>query len=170
MRSLIQKLGLALALSLFGAAALAQELAPPAGEPILRVDGKVTQSNTDGAALFDLAMLDALPQETFTTTTIWTDGALTFSGPPLAAVLQAAGADGTRIVARALNDYAVDIPAAEIGSRFPILATRINGETFGVRDKGPIWIIYPFDSETEWRTEVNFGRSVWQLAALTMAD
>ncbi|HSF64134.1 MAG TPA: oxidoreductase [Paracoccaceae bacterium] len=157
-------------LMMSGTGALADQLPPPAGEPILRVDGLVAHANADGALLFDLAMLDALPQETFTTTTIWSDGALTFSGPPLAAVLQAAGASGTRLRARALNDYSVEIPVAEIGPRFPILATRIDGQTFGVRDKGPIWIIYPYDSGAIWRTEVNFGRSVWQLAALTLEE
>lgn len=150
--------------------ARAGDMAQPSGTPILRVDGLVGHTNAEGAALFDLAMLDSLPQETFTTSTIWTDGRLSFSGPSLAAVLAAAGATGTRVVARAVNDYSVEIPLAEIDARFPILATRIDGKTFGVRDKGPIWIVYPYDAEASFRTEVNFGRSVWQLAVLTLAD
>jgi hypothetical protein len=115
-------------------------------------------------------MLDALPQEEFTTSTIWTDGTLQFSGPPLAEVLRAVGASGPRIAAKAINDYTVDIPAAEIGPRFPILATRINGQPFGVREKGPIWIVYPYDADSSFRTETAYGRSVWQLAVLTLAD
>lgn len=150
--------------------AQAADAAPPVTEPILRVEGRIAHTNADGAMLFDLAMLDALPQESFITTTIWTDGAQTFSGPPLSAVLAAAGASGARIVARAVNDYSVEMPVAEIDARYPILATRIDGKTFGVRDKGPIWIVYPYDAGESWRTEVNFGRSVWQLAVLTLAD
>ncbi|MGC5198358.1 hypothetical protein [Aphanothece microscopica] len=151
-------------------AAAAADLPPLTGDPILRVEGQVSRTNAEGAMVFDLAMLDALPQEAFTTTTIWTDGALAFSGPSLAVVLEAAGASGTRLVARAVNDYSVEIPLAEIDGRYPILATRINGQTFGVRDKGPIWIVYPYDAGAAWRTEVNFGRSVWQLAVLTLVE
>lgn len=166
----IRAWGLMVLAVLAGGLAHAQGLPAPSGEPILRVEGQVAQANADGAAVFDLALLDSLPQESFATSTIWTEGTLTFSGPPLAAVLDAAGATGTRIVARAVNDYAVEIPLAEIDARYPILATRINGETFSVRDKGPIWIVYPYDAAPAWRTEVNFGRSVWQLAVLTLAE
>ena len=36
----------------------------------------------------------------------------------------------------ALNDYAVEMPIDEIGETYPVVATRMNGETMGVRDKG----------------------------------
>lgn len=158
------------AILLAGGALSAQELATPSEPPILRIEGKIAATNAEGAALFDLAMLDALPQEEFTTSTIWTEGTLRFSGPPLSEVLRAVGASGPRIAAKAINDYTVDIPVAEIGPRFPILATRIDGQPFGVREKGPIWIVYPYDADSGFRTETAYGRSVWQLAVLTLAD
>ena len=47
----------------------------------------VSSSESDTRTL-DLAALDAMEQATFTTTTIWTDGAVTFSGVPLKSVLK----------------------------------------------------------------------------------
>ena len=51
--------------------ALAEDLAKPSGRVILTVSGNIDQTNTpDNAAEFDLAMLDALPQTSFETSTI----------------------------------------------------------------------------------------------------
>jgi len=32
-----------------------------------------------------------------------------------------------------------------------------------VREKGPLWIIYPFDATNAYRTESHYARSIWQL-------
>jgi hypothetical protein len=32
-----------------------------------------------------------------------------------------------------------------------------------LREKGPLWIIYPFDSSPEYQTELIYSRSIWQL-------
>ena len=45
----------------------------------------------------------------------------------------------------------------------PIVAYRMDGETMSVRDKGPLWIVYPYDSDADYRTEVIYSRSIWQL-------
>ncbi|MFD1808707.1 oxidoreductase [Gemmobacter lanyuensis] len=73
------------------------------------------------------------------------------------------GVDGSLIRATALNDYAVEIPRDSLEDGAPILATRINGEHFSRRDKGPLWVVYPYDSAERFRNELIFGRSVWQL-------
>jgi hypothetical protein len=39
----------------------------------------------------------------------------------------------------------------------------MDGKTMSVRDKGPLWIIYPYDSSADYRTEVVYSRSIWQL-------
>ena len=38
-----------------------------------------------------------------------------------------------------------------------------NGEPMSVRDKGPLWVVYNFDSNPEFQTEVMYSRSIWQL-------
>lgn len=123
----------------------------------------------DGVATFDLVRIEALPQERFSTTTVWTDGAHEFSGPALATVLESVGAtSGSVIRARALNDYVIDIPVTSLEAGVPIIATRIDGARFSRREKGPLWIIYPYDSDTRFQTESVYGRSIWQLVELSL--
>ena len=147
------------------------ELARPEGPVILTVSGKITETNTDeGTAEFDLEMLRALPSETFTTTTIWTDGEQEFTGVPLNVLLETVGATGSTLRSVAINDYAVEIPVSDAKEGGPIVAYELNGETMSVRDKGPLWIVYPYDSATEYRTEVIYSRSIWQLDRIDVID
>lgn len=125
-------------------------------------DGSVTQTD------FDLDMLDALPQEVFETSTIWTEGVMEFSGPPLSAVLEMLEAEAGSVTAFALNDYNVALEPDTIFQSFPIIATRINGQPFSVREKGPLWLVYPYDSSKTYRTEVIYSQSIWQLDRLRL--
>ena len=128
-------------------------------------------SLVDGrAALLSIEDLDALDQIAFTTSTIWTDGSHEFSGVPVLALLKHLDARGTTLRMSALNDYAVEMPVSELESDAPILATRIDGQTMSVREKGPFWIMYPFDRHQEYQTELNFARSVWQLKKLELLE
>ncbi len=131
-----------------------------AGETVLTVTGA---SNPDKQLAFTMEELEALPQVTFDTTTVWTDGVQHFSGPALKTVLDQAGFEGETIKARALNDYVIDIPVSSLKDTAPIIATRIQGAPFPRREKGPLWIVYPFDSAAEFQTEMVYGRSIWQL-------
>lgn len=146
----------------------AAELAPPAGEVLLTVDGTVSETNDGDAAVFDRAMIEALPQQEFTTTTIWTDGEKTFTGPLLKDVLDAAGAAGSTLRAVAINDYGIDIPVDSLTDRGPIIAHLMNGEEMSLRDKGPLWVVYPYDAGSEFQNEVIYSRSVWQLERITV--
>jgi hypothetical protein len=129
----------------------------------------LTVDTPQGARTFDLARLDALPQQRFRTTTLWTFGKIEFSGPALRDVLAAAGADAAMPVdAYALDDYRVVFAPGTIGEGVPIVATRMNGATFGPRDLGPLWVVYPFDSDAGYRSEIVFSRSIWQLNRLVV--
>lgn len=132
-------------------------------------EGVVLLTVTDASGArhaFDLTTLDAMPQISFTTTTLWTDGPITFSGPPLRAVLQEAGITSGPVELMALNDYAVTLVVEELGPQHPIIATRKDGATFGVRDNGPLWLVYPFDTNRAFQDETIFAASVWQLIAV----
>ncbi|MFC6670829.1 hypothetical protein [Marinobacterium aestuariivivens] len=39
----------------------------------------------------------------------------------------------------------------------------MNTEYMRIRDKGPLFLVYPFDSDPALRTEVIQNRSVWQI-------
>jgi hypothetical protein len=156
----------ALALPLLMAAAPSHAQAPAGGRVLLDVTGRLARPTGEGGARFDLAALDALPQGGFTTRTPWHDGPRRFTGVPGAALLAAVGAEGTEVVAIALNDYRVTIPVADFRDAGLIITTRVDGEPIPVRAKGPLWVVYPFDSDARLRNEVYFGRSIWQLRRL----
>lgn len=142
------------------------ELASPAGEVILTVTGDIAVTNQGEAAVYDLEMLKALGEVSFETSTPWTDGVQTFTGVPLKAVMENLGVADGMLKATAVNDYAVDIPVSDAVEGGPILAYLFNGEPMSVREKGPLWVVYPYDLREEYQAEVIFSRSIWQLTDL----
>jgi hypothetical protein len=121
--------------------AAAMDLGTPEGPVVLTV------STADGRSWsLDRSMLETIGWTTITTVTSFTDGPQEFSGVPLAALIDATGATGTVIEATALNDYRVEIPFGHAAEHGVFLALDHNGEAMRVRDRGPVWIIYPQDS------------------------
>jgi hypothetical protein len=144
--------------------------AAPEGPVLLKVSGKIGHANVGQEAHFDLALLEQLGPVTIQTTTIWTEGVQTFTGVPLAAVLAAVEAQGSMIDAWAVNDYWAEIPVAEAQEDGPIIAFAQNGVRMTTRDKGPLWIIYPYDADDAYQSEEIYARSVWQLLRLELRD
>jgi len=148
----------------------ASDLPLPVGDVILTVSGAITTTNSDGAAQFDRALLDSLPQHSFTTSTIWTEGPNTYSGILLKDLLAAVGASGGTVTATALNDYQISFPANEIAADAPLVAYLTDGEPMSVRDKGPLWLIFPFDTNSDYRTEETYARSIWQMDRIEVTE
>lgn len=127
----------------------------------------LTVTRADGSqAGFSMADLAALPQRTFETDTPWLEGAAKFSGPLLRDVLAQAGLASNDIKAVALNDYAVSIPFSDARDHDVIVASHLNGAEMSVRDKGPLWVMYPFSDSPALKTETNYSRCIWQLNRL----
>ncbi|PTW55064.1 hypothetical protein C8N35_113105 [Breoghania corrubedonensis] len=141
----------------------AEELETPKGKALLVVHGNIAHTNRDGAAHFDLAMLNALPGRIATVQTPWTQGIVTFEGPLLRSVLDRVGASGSTLVIRALNDYSAEVPLSDAYELDTILALKKNDQYMSIRDKGPIFLIYPFDKNPDVYNEKYFVRSVWQI-------
>ena len=138
------------------------------GKVLLTISGRLDRANAAGRADFDLAMLDALPQHSYVTGTPWFKQPRKFSGPLLRDLLAAVGGRGETLVAVALNDYKVEIPIDDV-RRYPVmLATRLDDEPMRVRDKGPLFIIYPFDANADLRSERYYSRAAWQLRHLEL--
>lgn len=154
------------ALLSIAAPALADDLAAPAGKVVLEVSGAIGHTNGDGVAAFDLDMLEALESRTTVTATPWYDSARSFSGPLGKALIDTVGASGTMLRVTAINDYVTEIPLADLLDHPVILATRIDGERMSVREKGPIFVIYPFDEAPELNNETYYGRSAWQVKSI----
>jgi hypothetical protein len=66
----------------------------------------------------------------------------------------------------ALNEYQQTIPISDFASYDVLLAFRMNGRPMRLRDKGPIWIVYPWSDHPELDDFLTRAKSVWQLNAL----
>lgn len=154
---------LLLASMLAAAAIPAHALDKAAGHPIVTITGLISEKNAGSDAQFDAAMLDRLPQVKMTVETPWYKGPQTFEGPLFRDVIKAAGAKGTKLYVVALNDYAAEIPLADLDKYDVILARKVNGQVLNVRDKGPLFVMYPFDKKPELRTKEILSRCVWQV-------
>jgi hypothetical protein len=157
----------ALLLSLgFGQAQADAALSAPHGAAILTMSGAIAHTNADGGAAFDAEMLAALPRHRIVTATPWYDGPRTFEGPLLRDVLAAVGASGRTLEVEALNDYAAEVPFADALAYNVVIADRIDGQPIPVRERGPLFIIYPFDQVPQLKTEQYYQRSVWQVKSI----
>lgn len=137
-----------------------------AAAPILRVGGAAF--GTKAPLAFDLEALDALPQTRFRTTTPWHQGAVEFSGVSLGDLVAFAGVEARQLQLIALNDYAVDADLAELVAADALLATRQNGEPLPVTDKGPVFVVFPFDDRSELKHQTYYSRAVWQLTEIVL--
>jgi len=164
----ILRAGAAVALAaLVAASASAVESLPrPSGPVILSVAGSIERTTDGASADFDREQLEALGSVVVETRTPWYEGVSRFEGVPAAALMKHVGAAGKEVRAIALNDYEVRIPLADLARHGAILALKRDGEYMKVRDKGPVFVIYPFDSDEALRNETYYARSIWQLRTL----
>ncbi len=140
----------------------------PNERPILTISGKLGPSEKTTSIQFDRAALESLGTVRFETTTPWYKGPVAFEGVPMDVLMRHVGAEGQRVIAIALNDYSSEIPFEDFKKYNVILALKRDGEYMPVRDKGPLFIVYPFDSDPELKSQTFYGRSVWQVAKLVV--
>lgn len=154
------------ALLLLTLPATADPLPSPKGPAVLTVSGHVESPNSGAVAALDLDTIEGLGMRTSVNRTPWYKKTVKFEGPLASAVLDAVGAKGTKLRIVALNDYSVEVPLEDFRKWPVLLATRIDGKRMTVREKGPLFLIYPFDSAPELYTETYFGRSIWQIKSI----
>ncbi|PXA71078.1 oxidoreductase [Vibrio sp. 11986-1-5] len=102
------------------------------------------------------------------TKTPWTDGLVTFRGVSSRYILELVDKPKADIKVTALNDYWAVIPYEDIVKYNPILAVMQNKQTMSIRDKGPIWVIYPLTQYNQLNNEVLHSRMVWQVASIEL--
>lgn len=148
----------------------AHALDRPKSRVVLTLTGRLGIRNADKVAEFDMDMLAALPQHSFSTKTPWYPQARKFTGPLLRDVLAAVDAQGKKLRVVALNDYKVDLPAGDAAQFDLVLARLMDDKPMPVRDKGPLFLIYPFDSREELRNERYYSRAAWQLKTIDILE
>lgn len=131
--------------------------APPeiVKEPILTLTGNVKGNGSCGAdapcLVMDMEFLEkTLPQKQIVTTTAWHKDKVAFSGPSLGSVVQSAGINpDATLLLTATNDYVFEAKASELIGFEGVIATRQNGKRLDIRDKGPLWLVFPRDKFQE---------------------
>jgi hypothetical protein len=168
----------ALLCGLAGMSAFAEEKPLPKGAAVLTVAGKTTHWNRgamvperdnlmkqreirfERAMTFDADMLASLPQHELRVVTPAGEG--TFSGPLLADVLKASGAEGGKLRLLGLDGSDSELKPEEINGQSWILALVVDGKPVGIGDFGPLWLMHkPTSGPAPSREEME--RWVWSL-------
>lgn len=149
---------------------MAENLPSPKGPVILVVTGAIEKTNAGDAAEFDIDMLRAIDNSEILTETIWTPDTHRFEGVRLDRLFEFLGARGEAVRATAINDYSVLIPLTDATEDGPIIAHSMDGKEMSRREKGPLWVIYPYSSSARYRSEVIYSRSIWQLDRLNFEE
>lgn len=105
-----------------------------------------------------------LPQAEITTELPWIDGMTQFSGVQITDIfdhLETPTPENITFVA--LNNYQIEIAINDIEKYQPIIASRKNGKTMSVRDKGPFWVIFPLSEYPEINNTDYHAKMIWQL-------
>lgn len=147
---------------------MACSLPAPKEKVILSIEGLINNCNDGFEVRFDLPMLESLPKRVIKTENPWEHGLVTYEGVLLRDVLDYVGADGQVITLTALNDYRAEIPVADARSIDVILAYKRDGEYMSVREKGPLFVVFPFTDNPKLSTEDRFAQSVWQVNKITL--
>ncbi|SLN09689.1 Oxidoreductase molybdopterin binding domain protein [Roseovarius gaetbuli] len=123
------------------------------------------QAESGDTAVIALSEQDlrAFPAISFETSTIWTSGVQRFTGVPLLALLEHFKIEARELQMQAVNDYSITMPVDGITAGAPIIAYERNGKPMKLRDNGPLWLIYNYDANADYRTETVYSRSIWQL-------
>lgn len=146
----------------------AKGLPEPSSETLITIDGKIGFTNDKGEAKFDREMLKALGTRSITTPNPFETGIHTFEGVLIRDLLKAVQAKGTRLVAVAHDGYTVEVPIEDT-AKYPVMLAMIwNGKEMKIRNRGPLWIIYPIGQYPELIHQKYSARSVWQLKRLTV--
>ena len=159
-------IALTLLCSLLPAIAENQELE----KVILKVHLKLGETTQAKVIEFTLADLMELPEASVTTSTIWTDGDQTFSGIWVKTLLEHLGVQSGQLEFVAQNEYSIEAPTVDFLQDAALLAYYRNGKVMSLREKGPLWLIYDYDSDAKYRTELYYLRSIWQLSQVVVKE
>lgn len=141
--------------------AVATQIAFAKGDIIL------TMTDLNGKSInYDLAALEALGSTTLDTHTSWTDGPQRFTGVRASVLLAALGAQGTTVRALTLNDYETSMSVKDLTDYHAIIAYKRNGEYMAIRNKGPLWIIFPLKDFPELDSLQTDQKMAWNLRQL----
>ncbi len=114
-----------------------------------------------------LKQLRDMSQETVVTGNEFVDGKRVFRGPLMRDVMRRFSSSLPKmVVLTAANDFQSAAPVKEFFKYNVILALSVDGVALSMRDKGPIWMIYPMSDFPELRDPSYNSRLIWQLISI----
>jgi hypothetical protein len=136
-----------------------------------KADGMLSMTKSDGETMrVSMKELMALQATEINTSTQWTDGVQKFRGVAFDLLFDTYGLDAETVRVSALNDYNVMVPADVLREDGAILAYHLNGTEMSIREKGPFWVIFPYDSDARFETDTYWAYSVWQVKSVDAAN
>lgn len=143
---------LGLAFSLFGMLSYGYEL---------------TIKNHETALHLSQEQLKDLTQETLKTITPWTNEPEVYSGISLSSLIAHYQIQATKVRAKALNDYQVEIDLQQAINSGAFIASHAEGQPMKLRNKGPFWIVFPWSKYPHLIERKYQDWSIWQLTELS---
>ena len=142
----------------------------PTKPVVLTVRGRMGLAPMETAVMCDIPTLERIGLIRFTTPTAWTDGLVTFEGVLLSRLLEvlAVPGDVTALTMAALNDYQVTIPVTDVRTWPVMLALKRDGQYMSVRNKGPLWVVYPRHAFPELAQTKYNARWIWQVKEIVI--
>ena len=140
------------------------DIPAPTDAVVLTVDGV-----SDAPVELDMATLESMGLVEYAADDKQALGrTATFRGVLLSTLLDTVGAeDATNLRTTAVNDYSVEIPAADAEELPVLLATSVDGERMDIESYGPLRVVYPTEG-VELDATVYDPRWIWQLTDITV--
>jgi len=133
--------------------------------------GTLSMTKADGETVqVSLDELKELQATEINTSTQWTEGVQKFRGVAFDTLFDTYGLDAKTVRVSALNDYNVMVPADVLRNDGAILAYHLNDAEMSVREKGPFWVIFPYDADARFQTDTYWAYSVWQVKSVDAAN
>ncbi len=136
----------------------------------IRVLGPAGEPENFREITFSINDLEKFPVISVRTETQWTNGVIHFQGPLMRDILASVGAVGDTILVTGLDGRSASIPREDIEKYDVIIACQVDGAYFGLRERGPLWIIYPWSTNPEIQSAVYYDRGIYHLNSLSVAN
>jgi hypothetical protein len=139
----------------------------PTGDVILTVTGNIGTTNVDDTIQMDLATIESLGLVDYTVQDPFENREVTYRGVLMSDLLDVwqVGDDATTLHVVALNDYAVDVPLADL-REYPVLfAVQAEGEYMPISTRGPAMLVYPYN-DFEFDVAIYNDYWAWQIATI----
>jgi hypothetical protein len=95
----------------------------------------------------------------------WIEKTTTYTGVKLSGILEKYKITNEWLRMTALDDYSIELPIVD-ADKGAFIAYLIEGKQIEIRDKGPLWLLYPVNENRALDIDIYNNRSIWQLKAI----